>query len=197
MHLDALVATATAIAGLRKQGVAAQLVLHTHPSFWTAYESTWRNLGVENGGLITHSLLEQRLRDADLLLVVASFLLEHAPMSRSSVQTKLTDYMAAGTPILGVGPLGAASLDFIEQWGLGVTCTSAEAGHIAATLRNWMEHPADLDALAKRAHEVLETQFDPEIVCPRLWQFIASVAVRRAPSGLGEGPATIAPNAIA
>jgi glycosyltransferase involved in cell wall biosynthesis len=197
MHLDALVATANAIAGLREQGVAAQLVLHTDRPFWKAYESTWRDLGVENGGLIAHGLLEARLRDADLLLVVASFLPKQAPMSRSSVQTKLTDYMAAGTPIFGVGPPGAASLDFIEQWGVGLTCTSADPTDIAATLRNWMANPPDRETLAKRAHKVLKVEFDPDIVCRRLWQFVANIAVRPPPPGLGRGLAAMPPNAIA
>jgi glycosyltransferase involved in cell wall biosynthesis len=197
MHLDALIATATAIADLREQGVAAELVVHTHPSFWKAHESVWRDLGVENGGLIAHSLLEARLRDADLLLVVASFLPKHAPMSHSSVQTKLTDYMVAGTPIFGVGPPGSASLDFIRQWGVGLTCTSADPTQIAATLRNWMENPPDRDTFADRAARVLTAQFDPDIVCPRLWQFVAEIAVRRSTPGIGGGVATAPPNAVA
>jgi glycosyltransferase involved in cell wall biosynthesis len=178
MHFDALVATARAIADLRGRGVRSKLVVHTHPSFWTAHESVWRDLGVENGGLISHALLEARLRDADLLLVVASFLPTHAPMSQSSVQTKLTDYMAAGRPIFGVGPAGAASLEFIERWQLGVTCTAPEPQSIAAALEKWMATGVARESFERTAHEALKMHFDPDVVRPKLWQFVANVALR-------------------
>ena len=197
MHLDALAATANAIAGLREQGVAAQLVLHTPPSFWNAHESMWHDLGVENGGLLPHSLLQVHLRDADLLLVAASFLPEQAPMSQSSVQTKLTDYLAAGTPILGVGPPGAASLDLVDRWGVGLTCASADPTSIAATLRNWIEHPPDRNTLANRAHEVLTLHFDPNIVCPRLWHFIADIAALARRPASQQALGVMPPDAVA
>ena len=97
------------------EGVDIEFVLYTDRFFWGRHEVDWRRWGVVDGGLIPYAELGAALGDCDLLLVASSFDAAQAHMSRSSVQTKVTDYMAAGRPILGCGPHDAASNRFLRE----------------------------------------------------------------------------------
>ncbi|MFM6367886.1 MAG: hypothetical protein ACKPGN_06580, partial [Dolichospermum sp.] len=96
MHYDALAVIAEAIYELKCSGVDIELVLHTAQNFWDLYQGNWQKWDVKYGSFIPYEHLNQYLQQADLLLVVSSFLPEYAHIIASSVQTKLTDYMASG-----------------------------------------------------------------------------------------------------
>jgi len=114
MHLDAIVAVAESVARLRARGVDVRLVLHTDAHGWNAAAATWRALGVEHGGIVPYAQLRERLGTYDLLLVASAFDPAYAALSRSSLQTKVTDYLAAGRPILACGPADAASNAYLR-----------------------------------------------------------------------------------
>lgn len=177
MHFDAVELTVRAVAGLRAGGRDIELVIHTSPPFWEAHADRWEPLGVVNGGFVTQDELRERLLEADLALLACAFASDQRHISRSSVQTKLTEYMAAGTPILGVGPADAASIRFVKRWGVGRWCTVSDADKLAATIRATLTDPG-LAALSRHARSVVREHFDPDAVRATVHAFVASAAKR-------------------
>ena len=176
MHYDALEVVAKAIFYLRQEGEKIELVLHTSDYFWNLYKKEWETWDVINGSLIAYNELDIFLKRADLLLVVSSFLQKHEFMTRSSVQTKITDYMASGRPIFSCGPDYSACNLFIQKWDCGITCTT----NVVSDIKDMMEiriKSRDSDAeLAKNAFNVLANNFEKEIISDKLYKFIDRVS---------------------
>jgi glycosyltransferase involved in cell wall biosynthesis len=176
MHYDVLAAIAAAVSQLKQDGVAIELVLYTASSFWQQYQQHWEQWQVVYGGLIPYHALNEHLQQANLLLVTSSFLADHAYMIRSSVFTKLTDYMIAGRPILSCGPQYAACNHFIQEWNCGVVCETNEIEAIKAILLNLMQTSHDLDRYAHTAFEVVQNHFEKKRVSQHLYEFICQTA---------------------
>ncbi|MFM6219487.1 MAG: glycosyltransferase [Dolichospermum sp.] len=172
MHYDALAVIAEAIYELKCSGVDIELVLHTAQNFWDLYQGNWQKWDVKYGSFIPYEHLNQYLQQADLLLVVSSFLPEYAHITASSVQTKLTDYMASGKPILACGPSYAACNQFIKTWNCGLLCESNQVDEIKETLLKQIQNPKKLDSLARTAFKVVIDNFESSKVISNLYQFI-------------------------
>ncbi len=176
MHYDALAAIAEAIFQLRCEGKAIELVLHTDEMFWNLYKEKWQLWEVTYGSLIPYHELEKYLKRADLLLVTSSFLPELAPITRSSVQTKLTDYMVSGRPILSCGPDYSACHQFLKKWNCGLVCETNQVKEVKEFLLEHMNNLSENQVLAQRAFEVVKNNFAQNKVIGNLHKFIASIA---------------------
>ncbi|MCB0170540.1 MAG: glycosyltransferase [Anaerolineae bacterium] len=171
MHYDALAAVAEAIYQLKSEGVDIELILYTPASFWEAYQVHWDHWHVTYGGLIAYQEMDSYLRQADLLLVTASFLPEHISFTRSSVQTKLTDYMLAGRPILACGPSYSACNAFVKKWECGLVCETNQIEKIKELLLDVMNNPMT-GSMGVRAFEAVKNNFEKELVSRKLTEFI-------------------------
>ncbi len=176
MHWDAVAAVAEGVARLRADGVDIEFVLFTDRFFWGRHEADWRRWGVVDGGLIPYAALGEALGECDLLLVASSFDAEQAHMSRSSVQTKVTDYMAAGRPILGCGPHDAASHRFLRERGCATFVEDRSAEAVDAALRACVNARADGPALARRAYEAVRREHEVGAVTAKLYEFLRRIA---------------------
>jgi glycosyltransferase involved in cell wall biosynthesis len=192
MHLDGLLAVAEAIHALRRAGRKIELVLHTAPEFWRIYQEHWRRWEVVNGGLVPYHDLTARLREADLLLVALAFRPDLLHMSRCSVLTKITDYMASGVPMVVCGPPGCASINFVKRWNCGLSIESNDPAHVAAFLDAQMGRRRANVAFALRSYDVLREHFTKDRVSGRLYQFIREV-FRDPAQGDAGGPPRRAP----
>ena len=172
MHYDALAVIAEAIYELKCSGVDIELVLHTAPNCWDLYQENWKKWDVKYGSFIPYEQLNQALQKADLLLVVSSFLTEYTHITGSSVQTKLTDYMASGRPILACGPSYAACNQFIKTWNCGLVCETNRVDQIKETLLKQIQDSKKLDSLARTAFKVVTDNFESSKVISNLYQFI-------------------------
>jgi len=172
MHYDALAVIAEAIYELKCSGVDIELVLHTAPNFWDLYQENWKKWDVKYGSFIPYEQLNQALQKANLLLVVSSFLPEYAHITGSSVQTKLTDYMASGRAILACGPSYAACNQFIKTWNCGLVCESNQVDQIKETLLKQIQDSKKLDSLARTAFKVVIDNFESSKVISNLYEFI-------------------------
>jgi glycosyltransferase involved in cell wall biosynthesis len=172
MHYDAIATIAAATNELQQTGHKIELILYTSESFWNQYKLNWEQWNVTFGGFIAYEQLGRCLRQADLLLVASSFLPQNAHLTRSSVQTKLTDYMASGRPILACGPNYAACHDFVKQWNCGVVCETNDKTAVQELLLHCMQTKTQSQVFAKNAYQVLQDQFEMEQVRERLYQFI-------------------------
>ena len=172
MHYDAIAVVAEAIYELRCSGVDIELVLHTAQNFWDTYQEEWGKWDVKYGFLIPYEQLNQCLQKANLLLVASSFLPEHAHITRSSVQTKLTDYMASGRPVLSCGPSYAACNQFVNTWNCGLVCETNVVLEIKMMLFKIIENYSGLSSLSSHAFTVIKTEFEVNIIRKKLYGFI-------------------------
>jgi glycosyltransferase involved in cell wall biosynthesis len=175
MHADALVLVARAVALRRAAGDDIELVLHTDRRGWEMYESVWRETETVFGDLVAYESLRAKLGDSDLLVVASSFEAEHARMTRSSVQTKVTDYMASGRAILNVGPADGACACFLRERGIAIEIATADPGGAAAALAGAMRDRPRLDAMARRAWEICARDHEIGNVGARMAEFLGAL----------------------
>jgi len=176
MHWDAVAAVAASVARLRAAGADIEFVLFTDRFFWGRHEADWVRWGVVDGGLVPYELLGGALGDCDLLLVASSFDPSQAHMSRSSVQTKVTDYMAAGRPILGCGPHDAASNRFLEEHACALFAEDPAPAAVDSALRACVAARNDGPALARRAWDVVRREHEMGAVTDALYGFLRRMA---------------------
>jgi glycosyltransferase involved in cell wall biosynthesis len=172
MHYDAVAVVAEAIHLLRQDRYDIELVLYTQEGFWAAYQNTWEAWDVVYGGLVPYDKLHSQLQQADLLLVASSFLPKYANITRSSVQTKITDYMATGKPILSCGPQDGACNMFIRQWNCGLVCETNNISKVKDYLLKQIQNRGANQVLAKNAYQVLLEHFETNKVHQKLYEFI-------------------------
>ncbi|MCG9891878.1 MAG: hypothetical protein MH252_12465 [Thermosynechococcaceae cyanobacterium MS004] len=172
MHYDAVAVIAEAIYQLRQDGCDIELVLHTPQVFWKQYQQSWESWQVTYGSMIPYNQLQTYLKQADLLLVASSFKPESAHLVRSSLQTKLTDYMLSGRSILSCGPAYAACNDFVWQWNCGLVCETQVIPDIKLLLCQAIEDRSTNQSLAQKGFEVVSREYDKPYITLQLFQFI-------------------------
>jgi hypothetical protein len=176
MHWDAVAAVAQSVQRLRAAGAEIEFVLFTDRFFWGRHEEDWRRWGVVDGGLVPYAQLGAALGGCDLLLVASSFDASQAHMSRSSIQTKVTDYMAAGRPILACGPHDAASNRFLAERACAYFAEDPAPAAIDAALGACLAARAEGPAVARHAWDVVRRDHEMGVVTARLYEFLRSTA---------------------
>jgi hypothetical protein len=182
MHWDAVAAVAASVQRLRSAGNDIEFVLFTDRYFWGRHEADWRRWGVIDGGLVPYAALGAALGGCDLLLVASSFDDAQAHMSRSSVQTKVTDYMAAGRPILACGPPDAASNRFLHDIGCAQFAEDPSPAAMDAALHGCLSARSDGATTARRAYDVVRRRHEVGVVTGELYAFLRQIAT----AGTGE-----------
>lgn len=178
MHLDALVAVSLAIESLRAKGaVEFSLEIYGSSDMWERIQSRLRNDGTKYCGYVSYQFIHSRLSEAGLLLCTASFDPAFAPFSQSSVQTKLTDYLAASRPVLFVGPHQSASGLFVEENQCGFCCYDPSPANIGATILSCFESQPVLGLMAEHAHQLAIGKFSKPNAQRRLYQFLQALAL--------------------
>lgn len=178
MHLDAIVTVGESVARLRARGTNVRLVLHTDAHGWDAAATTWAALGVEHGGLVPYAQLHERLGAYDLLLVASAFDPAYAALSRSSLQTKVTDYLAAGRPILACGPPDAASNVYLRAHDCAWLLESTVPRVADDVLARCIASRSDGQVLAARGYDLACREHEAVAVSARLSAFLATVTER-------------------
>lgn len=176
MHYDAIAIVAEAIFELKGDGKDIELVLYTNEFFWNLYKEKWEQWQVVYGSFIPYHELDGYLKQADLLLVATSFLPESAHIVRSSVLTKLTDYMVAGRAILACGPDYSASNHFIKKWDCGLVCETNRVKEVKEFLLKIFQQRSLINSLAQKAFEVVKTNFEKSKVSYSLYKVIEEVS---------------------
>jgi glycosyltransferase involved in cell wall biosynthesis len=177
MHFDAVAAIAQGVQRQRARGVDIEFVLFTDRFFWGRHLEDWTRWGVVDGGLIPYDALSSALSDCDVLLVASSFDGSQAHMSRSSIQTKVTDYMAAGRPILACGPHEAASNRFLNEHECAFFAENPAPDAIDAALTACVNMRSAGPAVARRAWDVVRRDHERGAVTDRLYAFLREIAV--------------------
>ncbi len=178
MHADAIRLVAESVARLRARGLDMRLVLHTDDYFWSTGAAEWTALGVEWGGLVPYRDLRTKLGEYDLLLVASSFAPEHAALSRSSLQTKVTDYLSVGRPILACGPAFAASNRYLRDHRCAWLLESTTPAVADDVLHRCMEHRVEGQTMAAAGYALVAAEHEATAVTSRLYEFLTAAAAR-------------------
>ena len=176
MHADALVATAKAI-HLSHQVPGHKYNLHIYaPAVqWQNYSQQLKGAGVAYKGWLSYAEVLQEMPKAWLLLCTASFTIEYAPFSKSSVQTKLTDYIAAARPVMVVGPMDAASGEWVANNGCGLHFSNPDPKVLLKGLRNCTQNPEAIKAMAEQAKTLAIGTYAAQTVKQKLYQFLENI----------------------
>lgn len=172
MHYDAVASVAESVAALQIEGYDVELVLYTQPDFWNRYRQAWEKYKVVYGGFLPYEAVGQHLRQADLLLVASSFLPRYVNITRSSVQTKITDYMATGRTIFSYGPAYAACNLFVKEWLCGLVFETNDLEKLNLFLADQIKKREINQIYARTAYRVLQENFAAEKVVKKFFAFI-------------------------
>ncbi len=176
MHADALIAVAKAIHLLHAGGhTQYALHIHTSPAHWANYASALQGPGVRFLGWVPYAQLQRALAPAWLLLCTASFETSCHPLTNSSVQTKLTDYLAVGKPTLFVGPSIAASGVFTEVHDTGFTISTNRPDNIAEMLLAIAQMPVQYQRKSTNAIALATGRFSKRVVQEKVYRFLNEV----------------------
>jgi glycosyltransferase involved in cell wall biosynthesis len=96
-----------------------------HPSVKTLNSYKYVNITKP----IAYEKLPDKLTDADILLIPCDFNGPGVKFIRYSMPTKVSEYMATGTPILVIGPPKTALIEYAKE-GWAQLCISNEEAHI-------------------------------------------------------------------
>lgn len=176
MHADALKAVVEALQYLRKMGhTTIQLQLFSSEKHWMQYRHWLQDEAVEWKGWVPYDELPAKLAPARFLLCASSFEAQYQAYSRSSVQTKITDYMAIGKPILFVGPADAASGQFVEHWNCGYTLNAPQANQLSKALQAVWDDADGYEQKVERCRQLATTEFSQRTVQKRLYEWLGTL----------------------
>ena len=128
------------------------------------------------GGLVPYESLRGVLGESDLLVVASSFEPAHARMSRSSVQTKITDYLASGRAVLNVGPRDGACARFLRERHIALFIDEPNAIIGADVLKRTVANRAALTEIAARGWDICKRDHEIGAVSRRMAAFLAGLA---------------------
>ncbi len=141
-------------------GVRAVLSIYTSQEGLALHgDSFRRNPQIQVKGWATPSTLPAIFRDADAVVHVESQDPEIAAYTRLSFSTKLSQYMMAARPILGIGPRELGSMEMIRRAGAGVTLSQGEAT-LTTELRAFLADPGYRRQLGEQGRRWAERWFD-------------------------------------
>lgn len=173
MHFDTLLAAAKAIQLLQYEGLPARLRICCGQEHWNFRRHLLEPLGVIYAGFLEPRSLMNELRQSGLLLVTASFAESERRYSACSLQTKVTEYMGSGVPIVSIGPEYGECNFFFREHRCGFVVSENFPEEIATALRKIWDHPEELQALAEKALAIAKGYFGQAETQKRLFVFLA------------------------
>jgi glycosyltransferase involved in cell wall biosynthesis len=177
IQLDAVKQLAEAVGFLRKIGVDIVLELYTQDRFYEPLKNFWDENGIVFGGWIPSAELRKKLHKMDLLLVASSFLEEYKNLTLGSLQTKVTDYLAACRPVLCLGPSYSANNLFVKKWDCGLTFESSSVNELADFISELIPRRNSFRDKIQNGVKVLEQKLNTKVVFSEVQDFIKNIAL--------------------
>lgn len=171
MHADALIALAAALSLSSHHSL--HLDIYCPPHQWEKYATLQQGSGVYyKGWLPTADAVRQQYPTAQWLVCCASFAPEHAPFTIGSIQSKISDYLAAGRPVLYVGPAESASYTFVEELQCGRGITTPEPAALAKALEALAADEVAYTQYAANGQQAANGPLHPRVVQQKLYAFL-------------------------
>jgi glycosyltransferase involved in cell wall biosynthesis len=172
MHYDALLLTAKALQQIRAMGVPAFLNVFCTQGQWDNRKNDLETLGVLYGGFLPPDRLGNEMQKASLLLVTASFQKSQKHYSTCSLQTKVTEYMGAGVPVLSVGPEYGECNRFFKKHNCGFVLEKNDCNKAIELLHYIMNSAEERNKMAAKALQLAETKYSKINVQKNLYGFL-------------------------
>ena len=116
---------------------------------------------------------------ADILVLPVNFDADSVRLIRYSMPTKLSAYLASGTPVLVYGPAGVAQVEDARRHGWGHVVDRPGAGPVAAALTALADDAALRAGLAGRARALAAARHDAAAVRSAFQARLAAAASRK------------------
>ena len=162
-----------AIRELGANRISAKLTVYGSPAHIRLYGSKLQNAGIEIREWVPVDELGGVFHNADVLVHVES---SHDPdirrAIRLSLSTKISQYMMAGRPILGIGPSELASMQFIRDSNAGVVFDFEKSEDLLESIRNMICKRSHLEQLGANGREKAMAVFEGESQRKRFRQII-------------------------
>ena len=162
---------------LRERGYKIKMRIYSAPFCQATIEQHLASPGaVEYAGYVHPSKLPQILSEADLLVLPINFDAASLKYVGYSIQTKVPEYMASGTPILAYGPAVSPNINYAlrDNWGLVVDRPDKQ--RLAAAITSTIEDEQLRSKLGKYARDLAFRNHDAGIIRDAYRQLLADAA---------------------
>jgi glycosyltransferase involved in cell wall biosynthesis len=170
MHRDALELFVHAIDPFNDHRIRISLSIFAPPD---QVPLEW---GIRRGVTLHHPVEYERipstLSSSDLLLVCSAFDPAERYLVETSLQTKVTDYLAAGRPIVAVGPDVSASSLFVTQNRAGYLLSQPSSEAMRASLEYILSRHHEFGTIGLTNRKLAEDRYCRAVVIPKLYQFL-------------------------
>jgi len=167
MHFDSFYAFAKAM-----QSINVQLIWYGQESQWNWRKDELIPVGVKYKGHIAYEDIHATLNKADALLITSSFTKEFYNHSKSSLQTKITDYSKSKRLIISCGPDYSANHNFIKKNNIGICIETSDISAIAEQVSPIVNNIDQYKKYVDSAFESLK-EFSKEVVHRNLKSFLS------------------------
>ncbi len=152
---NTLLTTASVVEKMNKEGVKIYLEIQTKDGNHPLTKSLKKYKSVKIAATIPYKDLPKKFASADALLIPCDFDEEGLRFIRYSMPTKVSEYMASGTPIFVVGPSGTALVEYAKE-GWAQICDQPDALEIKKSLQELIFSPSLRENRVKKAHELVK-----------------------------------------
>lgn len=172
LHLNrwrSLITVAKALEELREEGYSVSLLICTPKKDIDQYADFFSKYAVvEKMITVQADEVNAILSTADVLVHVESFLESDSQYTRLSVSTKIPQYMAAGKPILALGPISLSSVRYVRSTHAGLVVDSADdVSAVIGVARSLCEAPSLRRELGENGRQTAALHHDARMVRAR------------------------------
>ena len=115
-RLDTLVQLVNALQEVNKDAIKVVFSIYTNNEIPRETRDKWQSLSfVHVEKPVPYSEVPNVISQNDILLFVESFQKEQKSVARLSFSTKITDYLASGKCIMGIGPSDIAPIEYLRE----------------------------------------------------------------------------------
>jgi glycosyltransferase involved in cell wall biosynthesis len=103
-------------------------------------------------GALDHDGVKEKLKEADILLHVEAFDDKSIHSTRLSISTKIPEYMSSSKCILGIGPDGIASIEYLREFAFVISVNDEKS--IYTGLKTLINNESLREDIARKAYEI-------------------------------------------
>ena len=176
-ELGSLLDIREAILSLRQQGYAVRLVIYSAPQWKSIVQQRLEHLpDIVYAGYVHPSELPKVLSQADLLVLPINFDKISQTYVGYSLQTKVPEYMASGTPVLVYGPPNSPNVRYAKREGWGLVVEQQDQEQLKQAIIELIEKPELQSKLGQHARKLAFQNHDATAIRNKFRQLMYNVA---------------------
>lgn len=136
----------------------------------------WLSEFVVVGAWVPRMELDQAIAASDIMLLPIGFSDSSAFYAATSFPSKIADYLAAGKPILVIGPENSPVVQYLAQQPYAIVVDSLDLDRLVCVLHDLLRDRARLKAMSDSAYHAFQQDYDAQEARRRLYQYIGDLA---------------------